>query len=315
MWPPLGKRDQRGAVELGSRVSCAPSGSSKRPSLGARSTPARQDDFHRFGVILRAVQQALRRGQAPHEADAAERQAEHETHREFVLQAPATIAPGRRGPSAMARVMSVAACDPELPPVEMHSGTNKLNTSTAAIAFSKYAERREREQLGHEQTGQPHRAFAPNRGERHLQVVFDHRPDGAHAQRVLGGLFPHDVDHVVVRDDADQVLLVVDDWNREKVVVGHFLGHRLLVVSGVDRHQVAFHQVADRHVGLAQMRDQLPGRNGAAEMVFIVDDVDVIDRLQVLGDAAQCLERRADGERFRQRATSVVITAPAVPSG
>ena len=28
-------------------------------------------------------------------------------------------------PSAMARVISVAACEPELPPVEMHSGTNR----------------------------------------------------------------------------------------------------------------------------------------------------------------------------------------------
>ena len=31
----------------------------------------------------------------------------------------------------------IAACEPEFPPVEMQSGTNRLRTSTAAIAFSK----------------------------------------------------------------------------------------------------------------------------------------------------------------------------------
>ena len=34
-------------------------------------------------------------------------------------------------PEAMARVMSVAACEPELPPVEMHNGTNRLQRPQA----------------------------------------------------------------------------------------------------------------------------------------------------------------------------------------
>jgi len=38
--------------------------------------------------------------------------------------------------SASAREISVAACEPELPPVEMHRGTNRLSTTTAAIASS-----------------------------------------------------------------------------------------------------------------------------------------------------------------------------------
>ncbi len=41
-------------------------------------------------------------------------------------------------PRARARVMSVAACDPELPPVEMHNGTNRASTTTALMASSKW---------------------------------------------------------------------------------------------------------------------------------------------------------------------------------
>ena len=40
-------------------------------------------------------------------------------------------------PTARARVISVAACEPELPPVEITSGTNKPNTITASKAVFK----------------------------------------------------------------------------------------------------------------------------------------------------------------------------------
>ena len=105
----------------------------------------------------------------------------------------------------------------------------------------------------------------------------------------MASLLQH-VDHVVVRDDADEVLLVIDDGNGEEVVVGHLGGDRFLVVGGLDRHQVSLHQLGDRHVRLVEMRDQLPGRDGAAQMVFVVDDVDVVNRLEVFGDAAELFE-------------------------
>ena len=108
------------------------------------------------------------------------------------------------------------------------------------------------------------------------------------------------VDHVVVRDDADQVLLVIDDRNRQKVVIGNFGGHRFLIVGRFDRHQVPLHQIGDRHVRPVEVRDQLPGRQRAAQVVFLVDDVDVVNCLEVFGDAAQLFERRAHGERLRQ---------------
>ena len=40
-------------------------------------------------------------------------------------------------PSAMARMTSVVACEPELPPLEMMSGMNSASTTARAISFSK----------------------------------------------------------------------------------------------------------------------------------------------------------------------------------
>ncbi len=37
----------------------------------------------------------------------------------------------------MARMTSVVACEPELPPLEMMSGMNSANTTARAISFSK----------------------------------------------------------------------------------------------------------------------------------------------------------------------------------
>src|SRR6266487_2807678 len=45
----------------------------------------------------------------------------------------------RTSPSAIARMTSVDACDPELPPLEMISGTNRASTTARAISVSKKA--------------------------------------------------------------------------------------------------------------------------------------------------------------------------------
>ena len=42
-------------------------------------------------------------------------------------------------PRAIARITSVDAWDPELPPLEMMSGTNRASTTAAAISCSKWA--------------------------------------------------------------------------------------------------------------------------------------------------------------------------------
>ena len=43
----------------------------------------------------------------------------------------------RTSPSAIARMTSVVACEPELPPLEMMSGMNSASTTARAISFSK----------------------------------------------------------------------------------------------------------------------------------------------------------------------------------
>jgi hypothetical protein len=45
----------------------------------------------------------------------------------------------RTSPSAMARITSVEACDPEFPPLLMMSGTNRASTTARAISPSKRA--------------------------------------------------------------------------------------------------------------------------------------------------------------------------------
>ncbi len=81
-----------------------------------------------------------------------------------------------------------------------------------------------------------------------------------------------------------------------QVEAGHFLGHFLLVVGDVDGHQVALHQVGDLRVRLAHRRDQLPGGYQPAQVLLVVDDVDVVDRLQLLRLAADLFQRLAYGE-------------------
>ena len=46
---------------------------------------------------------------------------------------------------------SVAACDPELPPLEMISGTNSASTTALAISASKNTHRRGRQHFAEEQ--------------------------------------------------------------------------------------------------------------------------------------------------------------------
>ena len=94
--------------------------------------------------------------------------------------------------------------------------------------------------------------------------------------------------------------MVIDDGNRVQVVLGDLLGHLVPVVVGVDEDQVGLHQVADLPIRLAEGRDQLPGRDDASQVLVVIDDVDVVNRLQVLGFAAQLVDRLADGEVLRR---------------
>ena len=55
------------------------------------------------------------------------------TSRRITLQTSFNVS----SPTASARITSVDACDPELPPLEMISGTKRARTTARAISFSK----------------------------------------------------------------------------------------------------------------------------------------------------------------------------------
>lgn len=117
----------------------------------------------------------------------------------------------------------------------------------------------------------------PNGEEGRVEIVLDHRADAAHPQRVLGRLLDDYVDHVVVRDDADQPLGRVDDGNRQKVIAGHGLGHVLAV--GVDGHRnhVLLHDRVDPRGRPGQ--NQVVQRNETGQVPLGIDHVNVINRL------------------------------------
>ena len=99
------------------------------------------------------------------------------------------------------------------------------------------------------------------------------------AVEVLGRLVLQDVDHVVDRDDAGQLVLLVDDRNRQQVVGGHQPGRFLLV--GVDPHaeDVGRHDPLERRLGRHQ---QQPAQRRHADQVPAgVDDVEIEDHLDV----------------------------------
>ena len=117
---------------------------------------------------------------------------------------------------------------------------------------------------------------------------------------VFGRFLAHDVDHVVVRDDSQHVVLFVDHRNGVQVELGHLLRDLLLIVHHVDRDQLAVHQLVDQQIRLAQRRDQMPGRNQPAQVIVRVDDVNVVDRFQLFRLLGHFVQGLLDGQPFRQ---------------
>src|SRR6266852_5909620 len=107
----------------------------------------------------------------------------------------------RTSPSAMARITSEVACDPELPPLEMMSGTNSASTTALAISFSKNPIA-VAVSIAEEERGEPAGALPQHAGEGDGEVGLAQRLGAAHLLDVLGRLFADHLDHVVDGDDA-----------------------------------------------------------------------------------------------------------------
>ena len=112
----------------------------------------------------------------------------------------------------MARMTSVDACEPELPPLEMISGMKIASTTARAISASNRLIAGGGEHLADEQHREPADALAHHVDQRDLEVGGVEGFGTADLLDVLGRLFLDDVDDVVDGDDALHPSFGVDDW-------------------------------------------------------------------------------------------------------
>ena len=179
------------------------------------------------------------------EPDAAEDAAERQPGEHLAPHRPATSRASPTSPSASARMTSVDACEPELPPLEMMSGTNSASTTAFEISCSKtpiavavsISPR-------NSAVSQPAR-LRIMRAERDVHVRLVEGLRSADALDVPGRLRLGHVEHVVDGDDADQHAGGVGDGQRGAVVLPERGDRRGLVVGRLERDEPPVHQVGD----------------------------------------------------------------------
>ena len=92
-------------------------------------------------------------------------------------------------------------------------------------------QRKGRQQRGKEQNRQPEASLPRKHQKADTQEVVLQRFDGCDPLGVLGQLFADNVDHVVVRDDSQQLSTGVDDRNRQQIEFLDLFRDRLLVFA------------------------------------------------------------------------------------
>ena len=90
---------------------------------------------------------------------------------------------------------------------------------------------------------------------------------------VLCGFVTDDIDDVVHRHDADELVRSIDDRDGEQVVARDNLGHLLLIRLGSHADRLGDHQIAQLFVGW--LNDQLSQGQHADQVAAVVDHVDV----------------------------------------
>ena len=206
-------------------------------------------------------------------------------------------------PSASARMTSVEACDPELPPLEMMSGTNSARTTAREISSSNSAHRRGGQHFAEEQRRQPAGALLDHAA-RTRSACTARR--ALPIRRCAGSLWWPSASATsstssIVTMPMSMPAVSVTGSARAVVLAEH--GHgRLLIVGRLQRHEPAIHQVGD---ALVERRQQeLADADVVDEQALLVDDVDDVQRFAVL--AVTCGRSRAPRERSSARARDVV---------
>src|SRR5690606_22523036 len=122
-----------------------------------------------------------------------------------------------------------------------------------------HADNGRRDERGDEVDGQPRQTPAQRFARRREHAVVDR--DAGHPVDVLGRLVLDDVDDVIDGDDADELVLEVDDRDGEQIVGGHLPGHFLLIEVHARAVHIGGHDALERRVGRyeqeAPQRDDL----------------------------------------------------------
>ena len=153
-------------------------------------------------------------------------------------------------------MISVEACEPELPPLEMISGMKSASTTRLLDLVLEEAHRRRGEHFAEEEHDQPDRALAHQLEQRRVHVGLVQRLDAAELLHVLGRLLLLHVEHVVDRHDAEQLVLRVDHRQRGAVVFLENVERRRLVVGRAQRDERVVVDLRDlrRHRARAGIR-------------------------------------------------------------
>ena len=175
-------------------------------------------------------------------------------------------------------MISVAACEPELPPLEMIKRDEHREDDRAGDLVLEEAHGRGREHFADEENDEPGRALANHRRQRRAHVGLVEGLETAELLEIAGRLFLGDVEHIVEGHDSRQPAVVVDDRKCGAVVLAEDLDgclsssltHRLMHLSVHHVGDVAFR--GEQDLADPQVVDQL---------VPVVDDVDDVQCLAV----------------------------------
>ena len=175
-------------------------------------------------------------------ADRPQDGAEREAGRQLAHRDPPPVAQADLAASAIARMMSEVACEPELPPELMISGMNSASTTARPISCSKWPIAVAVSISPRKSAREPAGALADHLAQADLHVRLVERLHAAELLHVLRLLADQGVDHVVHRDDAEHPAAVVQHRDGEQVVLGDQPGHVLPVRQRPDGDRAAPHR-------------------------------------------------------------------------
>ena len=177
----------------------------------------------------------------------------------------------------MPRTMTVSVCVAALPPMPATTGMNTASAVTTLMVFWKRATTDAARNAVARLTISHGSRLRKRLGRTREHAVVAGQP--GEAIHVLGRFVLDDVDDVVNRDDADQLVLLVHDRDREQVVGRDQPRDLLLVHVHPDADDVRGHDPLERRGWRDEQ--QTPQRDDADEMTPRVDDVEIEDDLDV----------------------------------